>query len=97
MFSIKGFHSKCDQIRSFLQIWSHLLKKSLMENFIFCVVMLTSFLNSTSKVSSLQQIIVIRKSVTKTYHFRQKYDNHPVFPYNYYKGIKQEVLIWDFS
>ena len=34
-FSIKGFFSKCDQIHSFLRIWSHLLKKSLMENFIF--------------------------------------------------------------
>ena len=32
--SIKDFLSKYDQIRSFLQIWSHLLKKSLMENFI---------------------------------------------------------------
>ena len=31
-FSIKDFFSKCDQIRSFLQIWLHLLKKSLMEN-----------------------------------------------------------------
>ena len=28
-FSIKDFFSKCDQIRSFLRIWSHLLKKSL--------------------------------------------------------------------
>ena len=37
-FLIKGFFSKCDQIRSFLRICSHLLKKSLMENFIFCVV-----------------------------------------------------------
>ena len=37
-FSIKGFLSKCDQIRSFLWICSHLLKKSLMENFIFCAV-----------------------------------------------------------
>ena len=27
-FSIKDFFSKCDQIRSFLRIWSHLLKKS---------------------------------------------------------------------
>ena len=36
--SIKGFFSKCDQIRSFMQIRSHLLKKSLMENFIFCAV-----------------------------------------------------------
>ena len=37
-FSIKDFFNKCDQIRSFLLIWSHLLKKSLMENFIFCAV-----------------------------------------------------------
>ena len=35
-FSIKDFFSKCDQIRKKLRIWSHLLKKSLMENFIFC-------------------------------------------------------------
>ena len=38
-FSIKGFLSKCDQISSFLRIWSHLLKKSLMETFIFCAVL----------------------------------------------------------
>ena len=37
-FSIKDFFSKCDQIRSFLRIWEHLLKKFLMENFIFRVV-----------------------------------------------------------
>ena len=34
-FSIKNFFSNCDQIRRKLPIWSHLLKKSLMENFIF--------------------------------------------------------------
>ena len=34
-FSIKDFFSKCDQIHSFLRIWSRLLKKYLMENFIF--------------------------------------------------------------
>ena len=38
-FSIKDFFSKCDQIRMKLQIWSHLPKKPLMENFIFCAVM----------------------------------------------------------
>ena len=37
-FSIKGFFSKCDQIRRKLRIWSHLLKKSLMEDFVFCAV-----------------------------------------------------------
>ena len=35
-FSIKYFFSKCDQIRRNQWTWSHLLKKSLMENFIFC-------------------------------------------------------------
>ena len=37
-FSIKDLFSKCNQIRSFLRIWAHLLKKFLVENFIFCVV-----------------------------------------------------------
>ena len=35
-FCIKNFINKCDQIRKKLRIWSHLLKKSLMKNFIFC-------------------------------------------------------------
>ena len=34
-FSIKDFFSKCEQTRSKLRIWSHLLKKFLNENFIF--------------------------------------------------------------
>ena len=37
-FSINDFFSKCDQIRRFLRIWSHLLNRSLMVNFIFCAV-----------------------------------------------------------
>ena len=37
-FFIKGFFSKCDQIRWKLQILSHLLKKSLIENLNFCAV-----------------------------------------------------------
>ena len=38
-FSIKDFFSKCDQISNRkLRIGSHLVKKSLMENFIFCTV-----------------------------------------------------------
>ena len=34
-FSIKDFFSKCNQMHSFLRIWSHLLKKFRVENFIF--------------------------------------------------------------
>ena len=37
-FSIKDFFSKCDQMRRKLRIWPYLLKKSLMEDFIFCAV-----------------------------------------------------------
>ena len=37
-FFIKVFFSKCDQICRKLRIWSHLLKKSFMENFIICAV-----------------------------------------------------------
>ena len=37
-FSFKDFFSKYDQMRRKLRIWSHLPKKSLIENFIFCVV-----------------------------------------------------------
>ena len=38
-FSIKYFFSKCDKIRSFLRIWSHLLKKSLLDFlYTFCAV-----------------------------------------------------------
>ena len=39
-FPIKDFFRKCDQIRKTMRIWSHLLKKSLIENFIFCAVAL---------------------------------------------------------
>ena len=44
-FCIKDFFSECDQIRRKLRISSHLLKKSLMENFIFfCSVIKTDCL-----------------------------------------------------
>ena len=37
-FSIKDFFSNCDQTRSSLRIWLHLLKKSTMESFFFCTL-----------------------------------------------------------
>ena len=39
-FSIDDFFGKCDQIRR-KWIWSRLLKKSLMKNFLFCAVMVS--------------------------------------------------------
>ena len=35
-FSVTDFFSKCDQICRKRRIWSHLLKKSVIENSIFC-------------------------------------------------------------
>ena len=43
-FSIKDFFRKCNEIGSLLRIWSHLLKKSLMKDFIFCAVIGLYFL-----------------------------------------------------
>ena len=43
-FSRRDFFSKYDQIWSQLRTWSHLLKTSLMENFIFCAVPGKSFI-----------------------------------------------------
>ena len=45
-FFIKDFFSKCDQFRRFRRIWSHLLKKSLMENFTVCAVFLIKLMIS---------------------------------------------------
>ena len=40
-FLVIDFFSKCEQICSFLRVCLHLLKKSLMENAIFCAVLFT--------------------------------------------------------
>ena len=62
VYSITDFYSKCYQIRRKLQNWSHLLKKFVMENFIFlCSVWTRNFLNHVcliiSHTSRLQNYI----------------------------------------
>ena len=66
-FCIKDFFSKCDQIRSFLPIWLHLLKKSLIENFIFCAVQYTAeermkimeeYFESNTQIHTQQQFTI---------------------------------------
>ena len=61
-FSIEDFFSKCDQIRRNLWIYSHWLKKSLMENFILVQCLL---LQVSSNFAS--ESIEIK---WKFYHFR---------------------------
>ena len=48
-FSVKNLFSKCVHIRIKLRIYSHLLNKSIMENFIFCVVSIIGFTTDSFK------------------------------------------------
>ena len=58
MFSIKDLFRKC-----FLRIWSHLLKKSLMENFIFCAVT-TRLINLTkNEIGRISKVILDKISL----------------------------------
>ena len=52
-FCFKDFFSKCDQIRSFLRIWSCLLKSPI-ENFIFCAVLKVK---TALQVSNFEKLI----------------------------------------
>ena len=68
-FSIKDSFSKCDQIRSFLRIWSHIRKKSLMETSFFVQWkisdQLASQVISSTRVSS--EAVVRNRSVKKVF------------------------------
>ena len=57
-FPIKGFFSKCDQIRSFLQIWSHLPEKSLIETSFFVQCQLQRMKEKKKKFLVLDMIAV---------------------------------------
>ena len=58
-FSINYFFTKFDQIRRKLWIWSHLLKKSLMKNVIFCAV---SARKTTRKKNSTFSVLALEKA-----------------------------------
>ena len=60
-FSIKNSFSKCDQIHSFLRIWSYLLKKSSMENLTFCTLWFAKFKTSLKLISPKSICFVFAK------------------------------------
>ena len=65
-FFIKDLFSKCEQIRSFLRIWSYLLKRPLMENFMFCAVMTRLFHTlwcSVQKIFSITECSTFLKTL----------------------------------
>ena len=67
-FSIKDFFRKCDHVLNFLRIWLHLLKKSLMENFIFCAVSShwEKIIKVLSKIRSIFSKLIQTNIVLKT-------------------------------
>ena len=89
-FSIKDFFSKCDQIHRKLRIWSHYQKKSLIENFIFCVVAFEPFNNSFNLViwklfgKNLREIEISQRSgicLTRIAATSKFFDSRKIFPY----------------
>ena len=67
-FSIKEFFSKCDELLRNLRIWPHLLKKSLMENFIFfCSEVWAQCFNSLHLIT---EIIKSEMNKSKYFHVR---------------------------
>ena len=71
--SIKDFFSKCDQIHKKLRIWSHLLKKSLIENFILCAMKLAS----AALLQSLFVMVIFQDIFQEYDKIRFQYNKDP--------------------
>ena len=65
-FSVKYFFSICELIRSLLRIWSHLLKNSLTENFIFLWELLVH-LSDYSVLAAITDIEVLQNSCSQIF------------------------------
>ena len=64
-FFIQNFFSKCNQIRRKQWIWSHSLKKPLMEKFIFCSVCVTGYFCTLVFISKPK--IQLTSNITKRF------------------------------
>ena len=60
-FSIKNFFIKSEHIRIKMRIYSHLLNKSLTENYIFCVVNIIGF--TTEFAGNFSSNIIVSLSI----------------------------------
>ena len=95
MFSIKDFFSKCYQIRRKLRIWSHVMKKSLMENIVFCEVLVEHLSTNQSKVLLENQIQtdVSRYYILFTRNKNVHKPSTPAFGINALKGVNALNLV----
>ena len=92
-FSIRDSFSKCDQIRRKMRIWSHLLKKSFLKNFIFCAVYVGRFtLQGTSEVIGAISKGNFPIIFTLMIQFRYEFDMYDWYYFNFKKSdlIKEQ-------
>ena len=92
-FSIKDLFSKCDQIRNFLWIWSHLMKKSLIENFIFSAVVTGIWkkikFQTTQNTQKIPQVFP-RPLIQFKVKYSESYRNQSIF--QQFKSIDSDDL-----
>ena len=85
-FSIKYFFSKCDQIRWNLRIWSHLLKKYLMENLFFCAMSISGVWNNSKCTSETWSSFLVNNGALRIFlivvqRFTYVYGTYVTFTY----------------
>ena len=59
----KDFFNKCEQIHSFIQIWSHLLTTSVNEKFNLCAVLETKIAKQNN-VIEIKTLMFVRKQLS---------------------------------
>ena len=94
-FSIKDFFSKCEEIRRKLRIWSQLQKKSLMENFIFCIgcPAAYSYLNS-NLLAIFQQFYTSHHTAFTSIHLIKPYFSwNSLLSSEIYSMCKSQIFI----
>ena len=104
-FSIEDFFSKCGQIRCKLEIQSHLLKKSLMGNFIQCRLCEERLFQIYSNIEINTSALPLSESRSISKIFRRKCETkyresicirgtlYKVFGYNFCHNIFLLVLV----
>ena len=89
------FSTKCDQIRRKLRIWSHLLKKSLMENFIFYTVQTIRFRLNMSDKQSFSDKDVLMSNLSNEVPSYATFDKAVVETNENQNSFKDSKPSWD--
>ena len=100
-FSIKDFFSKCDQIHRKLLIWLHLLKKSLMENFIFCAVHVSTYIRHSEDVLCTFSLRPVYRGYLmqwfhygKTFFLKRFHDNNSLENWTIFKSNREFFFLF---